>query len=563
MTGWNLATCWEAIADAQPERVALAHGGQRVTWGAFDERASRLAGAFRSIGLGVDSKVALYLYNGNEYLEATAAAFKLRAAHVNVNYRYLEEELAYLLDNSDAEVLVFHGALGEQVAKVRERLPELRAVVQVDDGTDLIDGALRYEELIAAHEPLERIERTGDELYILYTGGTTGMPKGVMWRNEDLYRALMPAVVSLVGQDAPDTPAGHATLAARVADTGLTPTHLPASPLMHGTGFMSSVQVLLLGGAIVTLESRRFDAHELWRTVARERVTQMAIVGDAFAKPMVAALEEAERTGEPYDLASLRLVISSGVMWSAPVKHALMQRGSFICLDSLGSSEGVGFAGSISAPGRDVSTAKFTIGDHAKVLTEDGREVVPGSGEVGLLSLSGPLPLGYYKDPDKSAATFRTFAGVRYSIPGDWARVGTDGSIELLGRGSVSINSGGEKVFPEEVEEALKLHPDVADALVVGVPDDRFGEVIAALVAPRSGATLDGDDVKRMVRSHLAGFKQPRHVLVVDTLSRGPNGKADYVWARTSALQRLEAAARPAPGAKGAARDGAARSQNP
>ena len=539
MTGWNLASCWEAIADSQPDRLALVHGSQRVTWREFDDRASRLAAAFRALGLGVDSKVALYLYNGNEYLEATTAAFKLGAAHVNVNYRYLEDELAYLIDNSDAEILLFHGDLGERVAKVRDRLPQLRAIVQVDDGSELLDGALAYEDLVARHEPIERTERTGDELYILYTGGTTGMPKGVMWRNEDLYQALMPAIISLVGQAAPDSPGGHAELAARVGETGLTPTHLPASPLMHGTGFMSSVQVLLLGGTIVTLESRRFDADELWRTVAGDRVTQMAIVGDAFAKPMVAALEQAEERGEPYDLTSLRLLISSGVMWSAPVKQALMRRGSFICLDSLGSSEGVGFAGAISAPGHDVSTAKFTIGEHAKVLTEDGREVQPGSGEIGLLSLSGPLPLGYYKDPDKSAATFRTFGGVRYSIPGDWARVAEDGAIELLGRGSVSINTGGEKVFPEEVEEALKLHPDVADALVVGVPDDRFGEVIAALVAARSGTTIDAEEVKDTVRAHLARFKQPRHVVVVDSLVRGPNGKADYAWGRAIAVERL------------------------
>ncbi len=559
MTGWNLATCWEAIADAQPERPALVHGSQRVTWGGFDDRAARLASGFRSLGLGVDSKVALYLSNSNAYMESTAAAFKLRAAHVNVNYRYLEDELAYLLDNSDAEVLVFDGALGEHVAKVRDRLPRIRATVQVDDGTELLDGALPYEELISSHEPMERVERTGDELYILYTGGTTGMPKGVMWRNEDLYRALIPAIVSFVGETPPEAPAGHATMAARVAGAGLTPTHLPASPLMHGTGFMSSVQALLLGGTVVTLEGRRFDPDELWRTVERERVTQMAIVGDAFAKPMVTALEQAEQRGEPYDLSSLKLVISSGVMWSAPVKQALMQRGSFVCLDSLGSSEGVGFAGSVSAPGRDVGTAKFTIGEHTKVLTEDGREVEPGSGDVGLLALSGPLPLGYYKDPEKTATTFRTFDGVRYSIPGDWARVALDGTIELLGRGSVSINTGGEKVFPEEVEEAVKLHPGVADALVVGVPDERFGEVIAALVAPRPGVVLDGDEVKQVVKAHLAGYKQPRHVVVVDTLARGPNGKADYAWGRATASEAFGTAA----GAKGAAPDGAARSHQP
>jgi fatty-acyl-CoA synthase len=539
MAGWNIATCWEAIADGTPERLALVQGDRRVTWREFDDRSARLATAFRELGLGPDSKVAMYLYNANEYLESTNAAFKLRAAHVNVNYRYLEDELAYLLDNSDAEVLVFHGSLADHVAKVRDRLPKLRAVVQVDDGSGLLDGALAYEELVAGNEPLERIERTGDELYILYTGGTTGMPKGVMWRNEDLYFALLPAILALTGAAAPDAPDGHRDLARHFVDSGLAPVHLPASPLMHGTGFMSSVQSSLLGGTIVTLESRRFDPDELWRTVEREQVSQMAIVGDAFAKPMLRALEEAEARGEPYDLSSMRLMISSGVMWSTAVKQGLMERGSFVCLDSLGSSEGVGFAGSISAPGRAVETAKFTIGESTKVLTEDGREVTPGSGEIGLLSLTGPLPLGYYKDPEKSAATFRTFDGVRYSIPGDWARVAADGTVELLGRGSVSINTGGEKVFPEEVEEALKLHPAVGDALVVGVPDERFGEAITALVAPKPGEELDADDVAEVVRGHLAGFKQPRHVLVLDAVTRGPNGKADYAAGRRLAMERL------------------------
>ncbi len=539
MPGLNLASCWESIADALPDRPALVHGDRRVTWCELDERSARLASAFADLGLGPDSKVALYLYNSNEYMEATNAAFKLRAAHVNVNYRYLEDELEYLLDNADAEVLVFHGALGEQVAKVRDRLPQLRAVIQVDDGSDLVDGALRFEDAIVSHDPMPRVERTGDELYILYTGGTTGMPKGVMWRNEDLYHALAPATFGLVGEAVPDDPRDVGGAAARVASSGLTPVHVPASPLMHGTGFMTTVQTMLLGGTVVTLEQRHFDAHELWRVVEQEHVTQMAIVGDAFAKPMVRALEEAEARGEPYELSSLRLMVSSGVMWSAPVKEALLQRGSFLCFDSLGSSEGVGFAGSISASGSEVRTARFTIGEHTKVLTEDGRAIEPGSDEIGLLALSGPLPLGYYKDPDKSAATFRTFAGVRYSIPGDWARVAADGSVELLGRGSVSINTGGEKVFPEEVEEALKLHDGVADALVVGVPDDRFGEAVTAVVTARAGTTLDADDVKQAVRKHLAAFKQPRRIVVVDAIPRGPNGKADYAWARRTALEEL------------------------
>jgi fatty-acyl-CoA synthase len=386
---------------------------------------------------------------------------------------------------------------------------------------------------------MPRIERSGDDLYILYTGGTTGMPKGVMWRNEDLYETLVPAVLGLAGVTPPTSPEGLADVVAEVAAAGRTPVHLPASPLMHGTGFMSSLQALTAGGALVTLESRSFDAHELWKAVEREHVTQMAIVGDAFGKPMVRALEEAETDNAPYDLTSLGLIISSGVMWTAPVKEALMTRAGCICLDSLGSSEGVGFAQQISAPGVEATTAKFSIGANCKVLTEDGREVAPGSDERGLLALGGPIPLGYYKDPEKSAGTFKVFAGKRYSIPGDWARVAADGTIELLGRGSVSINSGGEKVFPEEVEEILKTHPAVHDSVVVGLPDEKFGEAITAVVEPMPGAELDEDDLIAHVKGKLASFKAPKTIVAIDTIGRAPNGKVDYKRMKGYAADQL------------------------
>jgi 3-oxocholest-4-en-26-oate---CoA ligase len=535
---WNFATCWEAIADARPEAPALIHGGRRVTWARFEERSARLARAFADLGLGPDAKVASYLYNCPEYLEGTFATWKLRAVPVNVNYRYLEEELLYLLENSDAEVLLFHGALGEQVAKVRDRAPKLRAVVQVDDGSPLLDAAIAYEDLVAGNERAERIARSGDDLYILYTGGTTGMPKGVMWRNDDLFTTLVPTVLGLAGETVPDSAEAFGPVARRVADNGRTAVHLPASPLMHGTGFFSSLQALTMGGTIVTLEQRNFDADELWTTVARERVTQMAIVGDAFGRPMVRALEAAAERGKPYDLSSVVLIISSGVMWTAEVKRALMQHGAFLCFDSLGSSEGVGFANQITAPGAETTTASFQIGEHTRVLTEDGRQVEPGSDEIGLLALGGPIPLGYYKDEAKTSATFRTFAGERYSIPGDWAKVAADGTVELLGRGSVSINTGGEKVFPEEVEEAMKLHPAVVDAIVVGVPDDRFGEAIAAVVSVQDGSPVTEAEIADEVRGRLAGFKRPRHVVIVDDVARGPNGKADYVWAKKLVAER-------------------------
>jgi acyl-CoA synthetase (AMP-forming)/AMP-acid ligase II len=537
---WNFGTVFESVADEIPDHTALVQGERRRSWREFDERAARLAAALRDLGLGHDSKVAFYLYNSNEYLETLLACFKLRAVPANVNYRYTEHELAYLLDNSDAEAVVFHGELAERVGSVRDRAPHLRAAVQVDDGSPHLDGALRYEELIAAHATMERIERSGDDLLFLYTGGTTGMPKAVVWRHEDLFGALAPAAYTFFGLEVPDNAREAGTLVHKVHALGLVPAHLPASPLMHGTGQFSTLQVLTLGGTIVTLEGRHFDPHELWQTVQRERVTQIAIVGDAFAKPMLRALDEADARGEPYDLSSLLLVVSSGVIWSAPVKQALIERHPVIAYDSLGSSEGVGFATSMTTAGSDNETARFSVGPDTKVFTDDGREVKPGSGEEGMLAVGGHLPVGYYKDPEKTAATFRVVDGKRYSIPGDYATVEDDGTITLLGRGSVSINSGGEKIFPEEVEEAVKAHPGVADAVVVGVPDERFGEAVTAVVALAPGGTAGEDEIaEALERSGLARFKRPRHVVVVDAVPRGANGKADYAWARQAARSRL------------------------
>jgi fatty-acyl-CoA synthase len=305
---------------------------------------------------------------------------------------------------------------------------------------------------------------------------------------------------------------------------------------MHGTGAFTTFQSMFVGAGIVTLVNRHFDPHELWATVQREHVMQMAIVGDAFAKPMVRALEDAEAKGEPYDISSLQLIISSGVMWSPETKQALMSRGNIICFDSLGSSEGVGFAGSINTPGSAPTTAKFTIGTSTKVFTDDGREVTPGSDEIGMLAVGGHIPVGYYKDERKSDATFREINGQRWSVPGDMARVEADNSIVLLGRGSVVINSGGEKIFPEEVEEAVKALPEVTDCLVVGVPDERFGEAVTAVVACRSGASPTASELTAALDS-LARFKRPRRFVFVPEIMRGPNGKADYKWAKARAAE--------------------------
>jgi len=539
VTDWNIASIWEAVAAAVPDRTAVIQGTRTRTWRELDERASRFAGALHALGLRPDSKVALYLFNSNEYVETQYGTMKARAVPVNVNYRYLEDELTYLLENSDAEVVVFHGSLGTQIAAVRDRVPGLKAVIQVDDGSPDVDGALRYEDLLAGTDPMEPVERSGDDYWFLYTGGTTGMPKGVMWRNADLFGVLRESVYGILGQPIPESYEEVGAAAQRIAEAGNTPVHLPASPLMHGTGVMSSMQTHYVGGTIVTLEQRHFEPDELWQTVERHAVSQMAIVGDAFAKPMVRALDDARDAGRPYDLSSLLLIISSGVMWSADVKRALQAHHPVICYDSLGSSEGVGFANDIAAPGQEIETARFKIGKSTRVFTEDGRAVAPGSGEIGMLAVGGHIPAGYYKDDEKSAATFRVFDGERYSVPGDFATVEEDGTVSLLGRGSVCINSGGEKIYPEEVEEAVKGAPGVQDCLVVGVPDERFGEAVTAVVAPEPGATIDDELVKRAGDGALARFKRPKHVVVVDEIKRGPNGKPDYRWAKETAEKHL------------------------
>lgn len=534
----NLASMWEAVADHLSDTIALAHGAQRRTYREFDERASRLASALAAHGVGPGTKVAMYLYNANEYLESSFAAMKLRAVPVNVNYRYLTEELRYLIENSDAEVLVYHGALADRVAAVRGDLPNLKLLIQVEtdeaDRVPLLPGALAYEALLAAHEPAPRIERTADEQVFLYTGGTTGLPKGVMWSHANLFKQFAAGYMA-IGAEPPTTLEGVGAMAKQMRDMGVSGPQMAAAPLMHGMAWFTSMSRLMTGGTVVILTNRSFDAHELWSLVQEHRISMCVIVGDAFARPMVAALEEAEAKGQPYDLSSLMVMVSGGVMWTAGFKKAFLDRGVGMLMDGLGSSEATGIGMMIHTAGSDPTTAKFMLNPGTRVVTEDGRDVVPGSGEIGLLAVTGALPDGYYKDEAKTAKTWKEIDGVRYAIPGDWARVDTDGSITLLGRGSVCINTGGEKVFPEEVEEVVKLHPSVADCIVVGVPDAKWGEAITAVVQPATGATVDPAVLAAFTKDKLAAYKAPKHVVVVDKVLRSPAGKADYRWAKQTA----------------------------
>jgi len=530
-TGWNLADAWEAIADLQGDAPAQMHADRTHTWAEFDRRADGIAATLLAAGVRHQDKVAQYLYNAPEYLESVYGAFKAGLAPVNTNYRYGADELVYLWDNADAVAVVFHGTFTDQIAQIRHRAPRVKTWLWVNDHTSgCPDWAIDYEDAAASASTRVRAPwgRSGDDLLLLYTGGTTGMPKGVMWRQDDLIGVLDAANKKRLPPE-PDM----AALEERSARRG--PRNLPAAPLMHGTGLFNAISNLMVAGCIVTMTGRRFDAVELLDTVQRYSVNSMSIVGDAFAKPIVRALDaEPDR----WDLSSLRVIVSSGVMWSAETKAALLRHHDrLIMVDALGSSEAIGMAQNTTSASETASTAAFELGPNTRVLTEDGREVTPGSGERGRVALRGRTPIGYYKDPEKSQATFITIDGVRWSIPGDWAEVDADGTVRLLGRGSQCINTGGEKVYPEEVEEVLKLHPGVHDAAVVGLPDERFGEAITALVELESGAGVSHEELIAFVKARLAHYKAPKQIIEIPTVGRAPNGKLDYKSLRQHALE--------------------------
>ncbi len=533
---FHFATAFEQVADAVPNRTALICDGEAKTWAEYDDRAARFATVLADHGLGPGSKVGIYLHNSNEYQEAQYGVFKIRGCPINVNYRYKADELVYLLDNADAEAVVFQAAYAMRIWEIRERLPKVKLFVQVDDGTEsLLKGAVDYERALRNAAPQARVERSPDDVYMLYTGGTTGMPKGVMYPGGQFCQYFV--AMGAQGRELPP-PERVGELGEWVHTVAQPPVSLVACPLMHGTGcWLGSFLPHLMGGTSVTTSRLGLDPDLLWGLVEQHRVTDMVIVGDAFAKPLLAALDAAARRGNPYDVTSLRQIMSSGVMWSQETKRGLLEHGDFVLADVMGSTEG-GMGSSVTTRESTAQTAKFTLNEGVKVFTEDGREVRSGSGEIGMVATSGFVPLGYYKDPEKSAATFREIDGVRYSFPGDFATVEADGTITLLGRGSVCINTGGEKVFPEEVEEAVKRHADILDCLVVGVPDERFGERIVALASYRTeaGGCAEADLIE-FTKAHLSGYKVPRQVLFVDTVRRAPNGKADYKWAKATALE--------------------------
>ena len=458
-----------------------------------------------------------------------------------MNYRYLDEELLYLLENSDAEALFFHSSLGDRVARVVDRLPKLKLLVEVsDDGEHHVVTAVPYNTLLADYDPMPRITRDEDDIYMLYTGGTTGMPKGVMYQMGSLAEGFVNGGLAFVGMTPPPDISQLGNTVRDAHANGIRPITIPGCPIMHGTGMWIGAMMPQSGGAhVITLQKRSFDAHEMFQVVQEKKATLAVVVGDSFVKPMIRALDEAIAKGTPYDASSLKMIASSGVMWTSEVKEALLDRiEHVVLLDAMGSSEG-SMGTSISMKGVPPKTAKFAVAPTTKVFTDDDREVQPGSGEIGKVAAGGAVPIGYYKDPEKSSKTFRTINGVRYSFPGDMATVEADGSLTLLGRGSQVINSGGEKIFPEEVEEAVKRVEGVLDCLVVGIDDEKFGQAVTAVASLSPGAKVEEAAIIANVKTQLAGYKAPKRVVFVTQIPRAPNGKADYKTARDMAIAGL------------------------
>ena len=531
---WNFADAWESVAARLQDAPAQQHQDQIFTWSVFNRRANGVATTLLQAGVRRQDKVAQYMYNCPQYLESIFATFKAGLAPVNTNYRYTDDELVYIWDNADVVAVVFHGVFAETIERLRHRVPGVIVWLWINDGSGACPMWATDYEVCAEQDTETNVQgpwgRSGDDLLLLYTGGTTGMPKGVMWRQEDLFLTLD----STNKKRLPPTPQGD-PIGERSLRPG--PRNLPAAPLMHGTGLFNAMSNLTVAGCIITMAGRKFDPAELLDTIEKYHVNSMSIVGDAFAKPILRALDSEPQR---WDISSLRVIVSSGVMFAAETKQGLLRHSErLIMVDALGSSEAIGMAQSTTSAAGESKTASFELGPNTKILTEDGREVQPGNSEIGRVALKGNTPIGYYKDPEKSAKTFQIINGVRWSIPGDWASIDIDGTVHLLGRGSQCINTGGEKVYPEEVEEALKLHPSVADAAVVGVPDERFGQAITALVEALPGQSIVEADLIAFIKQHYAAYKAPKRVIAVATVGRASNGKLDYKALTEIALATL------------------------
>jgi acyl-CoA synthetase (AMP-forming)/AMP-acid ligase II len=527
---FNLADLVEHTVDLVPERTALICGQRQMTYGELEARANRLAHHLAANGVGERQHVAIYAYNSVEFVETMLACYKLRAVPINVNYRYVEEELVYLYDNADIVATVFQAQFCPRIAAVRDKLPLLRHLVVVEDGTGTacdIDGVVRYEDALAASSPERDFgPRDDGDLYILYTGGTTGFPKGVIWRHEDVFRTLGGGIDFMTGERVDDE-----YKLARDGAAAPPSTALVLAPLMHGAAQWGTLGGLFRGSTIVLLE--KFDPHAVWAALEEHKIPTIAITGDAMARPLIEALIEGRPGGDAtnaYDTSSLMAISSTAAVFSPVVKDQLFELlPNLFISEAVGSSES-GFNGmrllEKGATTNDTGLINVNRGPDTIVIDEDNKPVQPG--EIGRMARGGNVPLGYYKDPVKTAATFVEVEGKRYSVPGDFAKLELDGTMTLLGRGSQCINSGGEKIYPEEVESALKAHPNVFDALVIGVEDERWGQKVTAVVEPRSGTTVTLGDLDEHCRTRIAGYKVPKALHLVEEIPRQPSGKPDY-----------------------------------
>ena len=539
----NFASIWENTTNLIPDEVAIICGDDKKTWRQYDDIASKLASALIDAGLTTYSKAGLYLHNSNEYLEAQFAIFKIGGTPINVNYRYKADELLYLLDNSDCEALFYQACYGDQINKIKDSLPGIKVWIEVSDNEDsIVKDCLNYNELVDQNNPMARWERPEDIVYMLYTGGTTGMPKGVMYNQAEFITGMFKTLRAM-GYELPKDMDKLDEYILGLHQKKELPVSLVGCPLMHGTGMWLGCFVPHnLGGTVATIPGLGFDPDKIWKECSKLNITNIVIVGDAFARPMLDALNTAKEKNYAYDLSSLNQITSSGVMWSSEVKKGLLEHHDMRLMDTFGSTEG-GMGASLSTRENTPDTAKFTLNPGMIVLKDDGSLVEPGSDDTGLLGISSAtamIPIGYYKDEKKSAETFREYKGTRYSFPGDYAQIKADGSIKLLGRGSNCINSAGEKIYPEEVEEALKKDPLVFDCLVVGLPDDRFGQKIIAIVSTENDQIIAETDIISNARERLAGYKLPKQIIFCRQVQRAPNGKANYKWAKTFAEENLK-----------------------
>jgi acyl-CoA synthetase (AMP-forming)/AMP-acid ligase II len=529
----HYATILEAISDALPEEEALIFGQQRLTWTELDRRAAKLATVMSEAGIRPGDRVGLFLYNCSEYMEAMLAAMKIRAVPININFRYTGPELSYLLADAGASGLLYHESLRPVVKDAMKESEELALCLAV--GTE---GAGEYEAALQAAKPAPRIAREESDAFMLYTGGTTGMPKGVVYEMGNMTAALGNLISKYLGLEDALNPEAMVARAVELHAQQQSFVSLPASPLMHTAGVMNGgIAMQLLGGRMVILSGRSFDADELWATVEKEQVNFMVIVGDAFARPMLEAAERAVEQGSPYQLDSLRAMVSSGVMWSADSKRRLLELADMILIDGMGATEGPMAIQITSRQNPPREGALFQALPDTRLFDENDCEIAPGSEQQGFIAIgSAMLPTGYFRDEEKTDKTFRVINGHRYGFTGDMGVLDADGSLLFLGRGSGCINTAGEKVYPEEVEEFLKSQPEVEDSLVVGIPDERFGQSVAAVVAFDQTPDDPRAWVEEISAGHLARYKVPRTMVAVESVKRGPNGKPDLTWARKMVL---------------------------